>query len=159
MAQTTIHHGSHETIPSDASPGLVFLRDLMNAIDTLEQDPSPLPKLLVPEAKFIFNGNPPASVDQVLVTLRMRSTRLRKYKHNGDLAWDILTKDGRWTVMYEATNVLEFKEDPEGVEVKVRDFGIAELVHGDDGVWKAIEMRSFSDPSPTLPDRRLKSDC
>jgi len=56
--------------------------------------------------------------------------------------------------MYEATTVLEFKEDPEGVEVRARDFGVAELVWGDDSVWKAIEMRSFNDPSPTSPDRR-----
>jgi len=94
MAQTIIYDESHENIPSNASPGLVLLRDLMNAVDLLEQDPSLLPELLAPDTKFIFNGNPPSSVEKVLETLRMRGTKLRKYRHEGDIAWDVARKMG-----------------------------------------------------------------
>jgi len=153
MAETHIHHGSHQSIPDTASPGLVFLREMMNAVDSPHQDPSPVAKLITDDARFIFNGIPATSLDDVFEKLRMRGTQLRKYVHEGEIAWDIAKADGTRTVMYEATTIVEFKEDPEGVEAKVRDFGVMEIVL-QEGSWRAKESRTFADYSPTTPEKR-----
>lgn len=110
----------------------------MPAIDSLDPDPSSLTKFLNPDAKFIFNGAPPRSTEEVLATLRMRSTKLSKYVHKGDIAWDIVKEDGTRTVMYESTCVVAFKEDPEGVEAKVKEFSVNGLVFGGDGNWRPL---------------------
>jgi hypothetical protein len=73
MAKTYIYHRSYENIPPIASPGLLFLRDIMPVIDSLDPDPSPLTKFLTLDAKFIFNGTSPKSTEEVLATFRMRS--------------------------------------------------------------------------------------
>jgi hypothetical protein len=138
MAKTYIYHGSHENVPPTASPGLLFLRDIMPVIDSLDPDPSPLTKFLTPDAKFIFNGTSPKSIEEVLATLRMRSTKLSKYVHEGDITWDVVNEDGTRTVMYEATCIVAFKEDPAGVEARVRNFSVNELVFGGDGTWRPL---------------------
>lgn len=65
--------------------------------------------------------------------------------------------DGTRTLMYESTCVVGFKEDGEGMEARFREFSVAELV-GDDGEWKARELRSFMDPSPMVHERRGKKE-
>jgi hypothetical protein len=50
-----------------------------------------------------------------------------------------------------------FKEDEGGIECRVREFSVVELVC-EDGKWKAEELRSFMDPSPTAPERRGKRE-
>jgi hypothetical protein len=158
MAQTYIYNGSHDNIPPTASAGFLFLRDIMPIIDSLDPDHSSLKKYLTPDVKFIFNGSSPTSVEKVLETLRMRSTKLSKYVHEGDIAWDIVKEDGTRTVMYESTCIVAFKEDPEGVEARVREFSVNELVLGDDGSWRAVELRVFMDPSPTDKDKQLPEE-
>jgi hypothetical protein len=69
----------------------------------------------------------------------------------------MLKEDGTRTLMYESTCVVGFKGDEEGVECKVREFSIVELVC-EEGKWKAKELRSFMDPSPTAPERRGKRE-
>jgi hypothetical protein len=50
--------------------------------------------------------------------------------------------------MYKSTNVVAFKEDPDGVEARVRWFNINELVKVEDGTWRCPDMRAFMDPLP-----------
>lgn len=87
----------------------------------------------------------------------MRTTKVSKYVHQGDIAWDIAKEDGTHTVMYESTSIIAFKEDPEGVEARVREFSVLELAKADDDreTWKLVEMRTFMDPSPTEKSKRL----
>lgn len=157
MAQTHIYHGPYQSIPSTASPGFLFLRDFLEIMDSLSGDPSRITKLLIPTATFIFNGIPAASTEAVIETLRSRSVKLREYRHESDVAWDIVKEDGTRTLMYESTLVVGFKGDEEGVECKIREISVVELVC-EDGKWKAEEFRSVMDPSPTLPERRGKKE-
>ena len=73
------------------------------------------------------------------------------------MAWDVVKLGGTRTLMYESTCVVGFKGNEEGVECKVREFGVVELVC-EDGKWKAKDLRSFMDPSPTAPERRGKKE-
>lgn len=149
MATTSIHQGSYQSISSDASPGLVWLKSFMPTIDSLNGgDYTALQQYLGPRATFITNNSEPKLAEQVLPMLAMRSTMVSKFLHDVHTVWDIGKEDGKRTVLYESTSTTVFKDDEEGQEILVREFNIIELATNDQGVLTAVELRTYMDPSP-----------
>jgi hypothetical protein len=152
MAQTHIHVGSCETITPDASPGLLFLSQLLPALDSLEPDTTLLLGLLTPDCVFVINSRPPAPAEHVMGMLAMRGNMLSKFGHDVHTAWDVLNDDGSRTVLFESTSVSVFNGDPEKVEAKVKEFSILELVSTEGkesgAPWKARELRTYMDQTP-----------
>lgn len=172
MTEASIHRGPYTAIPPTASPGLLFLRDLLPALDSLgpfdakpsehgaaaADQPLPPPDLrqyLAPGATFIMNGGPPIQAVDVLQMLPKRSERLSRFHHDVRMAWDVAADDGsgRRTVMYESTSISTFKADPDAVEVRVAEFNVVELVPVADPATgktslKALQLRAFLDGAP-----------
>jgi hypothetical protein len=159
MAQTTIHQGSFDAIPPTATPGLLWLKDYIAIVDSLDGDAGRIASFTTSEARFVFNGNVGGTTSQVAAMLGKRSEKLRAFRHEGAVAWDIAKEDGTRTVLFESTSVTEFKEDNEGTGARVAEFGVVELVKeasGGDapGCWKASELKMFMDPSPIVNRRK-----
>lgn len=158
MEPTTTHTGSHLAIPDTASPGLVFLKHFLPVLDSLEVNSETslaLTAVLAPGATFTVNGGPPQTTEQILPMLLMRAQKLAAFGHNVSQAWDIPSANsgGGRTLMYEGTSSTVFKEDPEGLEVKVAEFNIVELVpvgqaEGGLAGFRAAELRTFMDAAP-----------
>lgn len=145
MAETHTHHGSIDTIPSDASLGLLFLKSFLPIIDSLNFDGEALSKLLTPDATFNINHHAPMATEIVLSVLSNRSTMVAKFGHELDTVWDIAKEDGTRTVLYQSTSTTVFKDDSE--ELKVKEFNVIELVSTEDGL-KAWQLRTYMDASP-----------
>lgn len=82
----------------------------------------------------------------------MRNSKLSKYSHHVNNAWEIATVPDDHTrsvtVMYESTVELVFKEDPEKTVIRVPQFTVLELRHCDvDGALKLRESRVYTDRS------------
>lgn len=156
MAQTHIHKGSYQSIPGNASPGLLFLKAILPELDSLGPflGTPQLANYLAPNATFIINNGAPVEASNVLGMLEMRASKLEKFGHNVDMAWDIDNADGSRTVMYESTSVTVFKEDKEGVEVRIKEFNIIELAASSDGKGlnglHAVQLRAYLDGSPVV---------
>jgi hypothetical protein len=159
MPEVHVHHGSYDSIPATASPGLVFLRKFLPALDSLHPSSNPILPFLAPNATFTISGNLSQSVDQILLMLDMRSKHLAKFHHEVTAAWDIeLEHDGsgreRRTVMYESSSITVFKHDPDQLEVKVGEFNIVELerssgeAEGGQQDFVAVELRTYMDAGP-----------
>ncbi|KAM3549727.1 hypothetical protein ARSEF4850_008697 [Beauveria asiatica] len=165
MTDVQVHCGPYESIPDTASPGLLFLRRLLPALDSLGpfdardgQRPPQLVRLLAPNATFVMNGGPPLPAVDVLQMLPRRADRLARFRHDVRMAWDIASRGdgdgaGRRIVMYESTSVSVFKADPEAVEVRVAEFNIVELVlvadpETGEAELKALQLRAFLDGGP-----------
>src|SRR5438046_831363 len=88
-----IHHGSYESIPQNASPGLRFLKDLMPRLDSLEPDINPTTLSLAPGASFVVNGGDPITMDAAQPMFKMRSESLSLFRHDVKVAWDIEKSD------------------------------------------------------------------
>lgn len=157
MAETNTHKGPYDGIGSDASPGLLFLKKLMPALDSLgpfdgELD---LKRYLTADATFIMNSGYAIAAEGILQMLPKRSSQLSKFHHDVHMAWDIAATDGsgKRTVMYESTSISQFKLDPEAVEVKVGEFNVVELVPVTDSATgktelRASQLRAFLDGAP-----------
>ncbi|RFU24204.1 hypothetical protein B7463_g12133, partial [Scytalidium lignicola] len=74
--------------------------------------------------------------DSLLLTLTHPKLLVRPQRQ---IAWNIAKEDGGRTVIYESTSFTVVKDDEEGVEVKVKEFSIAELVKEADDTLKAVE--------------------
>lgn len=154
MAQTYIHKGPYQSIPEDASPGLLFLKALLPALDSLGpfHGTPDVANYLAPNAVFIINNGGPVQAASVLGMLEMRASKLSKFGHAVEMVWDIDNADGSRTLMYESTSVTVFKEDSEGVEVKIKEFNVIELAKSVDGKGlhglQAIQLKAYLDGSP-----------
>src|SRR6516164_7729350 len=104
-----IHYGSYESIPQNASPGLLFLKELLPRLDSLEPDAKPITLFLAPGAGFVVNGGNPSTIDVVQSMFKMRSEKLSLFRHDVKVAWDIEKSDMKRTVMYESVSVTTFK--------------------------------------------------
>jgi hypothetical protein len=164
MASThTIHLGHIDTISMNQSPGLLFLRKFLPAVDSLDPTLGDyLSKFLAPNATFTINDNDPIPFKDVLPMLQMRSKSLSKFSHHVHTAWDLENaatslpesklseKPGR-TVMYESISVTVFKNDPEQMEVAVKEFNIIELEESDSATGlQAVELRTYMDKQPVM---------
>jgi len=148
MASTTIHHGSYQSIPTSASPGLLFLKAFLPILDSLDPaDVALLSRHLSPDATFAINNGTAMPAENVLPMLSTRGQKLSAFGHDVRIAWDIAKEDGSRTLMYESTSSTVFKEDAEGAVAEVKEFNIIELVPAGGGL-KADELRTFMDASP-----------
>ena len=156
------HRGPVEDIPPTASPGLLFLQRFLPALDSLDPAAGNLvSSFLAPNATFDINGNV-TPADQMLPMFEMRGTSLSKFGHRVAFAWDIehieeeadkqgSGKKSKRTVMYESTSFSVFKNDPDQVEAKVREFNVIELeedVDAEPGKLRATALRGYMDPQP-----------
>jgi hypothetical protein len=154
MAQTHVHRGTYQSIPDDASPGLLFLRAILPALDSLGpfKGTPELATYLAPNATFIINNGAPVEASQVLGMLEMRASKLTSFEHVVQSAWDVDNGNGSRTVMYESASVTVFAEDKEGVQVRIREFNIIELAASSDGKGihglHAVQLRAYLDGSP-----------
>ncbi|KAH9893090.1 hypothetical protein F4778DRAFT_784547 [Xylariomycetidae sp. FL2044] len=155
MAQTTIHQGPYESIPSTASPGLLFLKELLPVLDSLEPDQAALRSLLSPDATFTSNAHPTNSLNTVLPLFARRGEKVARFHHEVSYAWDIAaepggsTTAGARTVLYESVSTTVFKGDPDANEAKVKEFNIVELAPKKaGGPLHAVALRTIMDASP-----------
>ncbi|QPG94025.1 hypothetical protein C2857_004095 [Epichloe festucae Fl1] len=154
MAQTFIHHGSHHSIPPDSPPGLLFLKAILPALDALgpSRGTPGLANLLAPDATFTINNGAPVDAADVVKMLGLRASRLSRFGHSLERAWDVDMGNGSRTVMYESTSATVFKEDAEGVEVRIKEFNVIELepshVGRGRGGLQAVKLTAYLDASP-----------
>ncbi|KAH6660813.1 hypothetical protein BKA67DRAFT_549267 [Truncatella angustata] len=141
MATTSVHIGSYESIPSSASPGLVFLKELLPSWDALGKPSKPVREFFNNETVFVTNSNDPTPVGQVLQGLIKRVDRLAKLHREVSVAYDIGKEDGSRTVIFEAINTRVLKNDPSNTEVKGKEVTILELKPVD-GKLVALEART-----------------
>jgi hypothetical protein len=150
MAQVSVHRGPYTSIPSDTSPGLRFLKGILQALDSLEPPATPIGAFLSPSAQFIINGGKPIPSSAISSMLSSRREKLIAFRHDVTVAWDVEKDDGKRTVMYESVSITVFKSDPENQEVKVPEFNVIELDPNQNGRegFVATELRSYMDTTP-----------
>jgi hypothetical protein len=145
MSTTTIIHEGHiDTIPNDASPGLVFLKNFLPVLDSLEAKPHISP-FLAPNAQFSSNRDPPTTQEDTERMLAMRSTMLDKFYHVVSKVWEIPNRRG-CTIIFDSESVTQFRGDE--IEVRVAELNIWELQNDDKGVLKFVQGKSYMDPDP-----------
>jgi hypothetical protein len=151
-ATVSAHRGHYGSIPSDASLGLLFLKSMLPALDSLDPLTNPIIPFLSPNARFIVNGGSPIPVSEVIAMLDARAEKLSVFHHDILAAWDVEIDGGKRTVMYESVSVTAFSNDVEKKEVKVPEFNIVELEPMDGGVEGliAVELRCYMDAKPIM---------
>jgi hypothetical protein len=145
MKPTTvsIHEGAIDTIPENASQGLLFLKEFLPILDSLDTQPR-IDPFVTPDAQFIINGDPPSTVKQLVGMFAMRTKLLQKFNHAVSKAWEIPNERG-CTVIFESESVSQFRGDE--IELRVAELNIWELIHDGEGVLKLEKTKSFMDPS------------
>ena len=139
-----IHHGSYESIPSNASPGLLFLKMFLPILDSLDEFP-PIHHYVSPDARFVINGEAPLSLAKVSEMFGMRRKAVQKFKHDVSVAWEIQREKG-YSVIFEGTSATQFRSDD--VECQVAEMNVWELeTSGYGEELKLVEARCWMDPS------------
>ena len=103
--------------------------------------------LLHPDAVFIINKGPSIEANDMLPMFSMRPAKVARFGHDTHVLWDMAHEDGSRTAMFESTSFTVFKENNEGMEVRVKEFNVVELVMCDSEL-KSLEVRTYMDPSP-----------
>lgn len=85
----SIHHGPYETIPRNASPGLLFLQRFLPVADSLDPNESSIGTFFTPNAPILIGSNPPASASDAVPLLQVRGRHLAHFHHEVHLAWDM----------------------------------------------------------------------
>jgi hypothetical protein len=165
MGKVTIHNGPYTAITENASPGLQFLTQFLPALDSLDPSCHPVAPFLTPNASIIVGSQPANPGNRVIPLLEVRSKHLDRFRHDVHVVWDIehtsedqnqdIQGDTRRTVMFEATSVTVFKNDPDQFEIKVKEFNILELVSSSSSSGQkdkegllAREIRTYMDARP-----------
>ena len=139
-----IRTGSYESIPSDASPGLLFLKQFLPILDSLDEDP-PIAQFVSPDVRFIINQEAPTSLAKLAEMLGMRRERVRLFKHDVFKAFEIQREMG-FTVIFESTSTTQFNGDD--VKLVVAEVNIWELERQENsGELQLVEARCWMDPS------------
>ncbi|EYE92901.1 uncharacterized protein EURHEDRAFT_414847 [Aspergillus ruber CBS 135680] len=158
----TIHHGPYTTIPTNTSPGLQFLKSFLPALDCLDPISKPVAPFLHPDAPIYVGSNPPSTGRNVVPLLEVRSKHLSAFHHDMEVAWDIVPdgSDGHTrTVMFQATSVTVFRNDPDQFAVRVEEFNVLELKKilrelgpgqelEEQLEFQVVEMRTYFDARP-----------
>lgn len=84
------HNGPYEDIPTSASPGLLFLKQLMPALDSLDPDANPLSRFTTPSSTF-STGNSSTTTDPEALheMFKHRASMLESFHHKLVNAWDV----------------------------------------------------------------------
>jgi hypothetical protein len=88
-ASVTIHHGPSETIPTTASPGLLFLQRFLPAADSLDLNNHCIRPFFTPNAPILIGSNPPTTASDAVPLLQVRGRHLAHIHHDVHLAWDM----------------------------------------------------------------------
>ncbi|KAK9482761.1 hypothetical protein V1527DRAFT_316580 [Lipomyces starkeyi] len=168
MSQKSVHVGEYHSIPDDASPGLLFMKEFLPVLDSLNENTS-IAKFVLPETRFIVGDNI-INADAFATMVRVRSSKLSFFYHHVKHAWDLPApsmagddrSSGRRTVLYESVSITKFKDDPQQLPVQVPEFNVIELEPSasDRGKFVAVELRSYLDPKPVIQRReQLRSSA
>jgi hypothetical protein len=142
----SIHHGSRESIPSNASRGLLFLKTFLPILDSLAEDvSSSIPAYVSSKAQFIMNHEPPLSFEKLSEMFSTRREMLQLFKHNVSKAWEI-QREGGGTVIFESVSTTQFKDDDVELEVSEMNAWELEVAEGT-GELKLVEARCWMDPA------------
>lgn len=85
----SVHHGPYETIPPDASPGLLFLQRFLPVADSLDPNECSIRPFFTPNAPILIGSNPPTSASDAVPLLQVRDRHLAHFHHEVHLAWDM----------------------------------------------------------------------
>ncbi|CAI7584154.1 unnamed protein product [Penicillium manginii] len=143
---TSIHHGPYETIPPTASPGLLFLKSFLPAVDTLDPTIHPLSPLFTPNAPILICINLPSTASATFPLLKVRIWDINLSQKDAATTNETEnnSKHGmsdkttlyaplpglmhlKRTAMFEAMSSTNFRNDPDEFVVKVREFNILDL--------------------------------
>lgn len=154
MAKAYIHNGPLETIQPDSSPGLLFLKAFLPAVDSLFPDTTALEAFLAPKAVFIINGGDPITAETIFGMFKARSQRLKSFGRDLKSAWDVEMESGKRMVLYETVSVTIFNDDEEKA-IKIPEFSTIELEPSEGGVEGLVAsvLKAFMDTNPIIHRR------
>jgi hypothetical protein len=178
-ASGSSYTGLLEDIPPTASPGLLFLKAWIPALDSLEDAGHRNLNFLVSPSALIYNNSKPpnllATDPEIAIKGRPESKEAKRARALKSLSrvlrgtWDI-QKEGKLEtrlVFFESINQYIFNGDA-GDPVMMAEAVTLELEkvseedqtwqHGGVGGWRAIEVRSWYSPEPIIT-RRAQLGC
>jgi hypothetical protein len=99
MSTYTHFKGPLQSIPSNASPGILYLKSFLPIVDSKKVN---LQDIISPEALLVSNGSPPTKFTDVLPMFERRSEMLDHFSHEDYPveAWDLAGADGKRTVIF-----------------------------------------------------------
>jgi hypothetical protein len=139
-----VHRGSYQSIPSSASPGLLFLKLFLPIIDSLDESQS-LDRFCLPGAQFHSTLGDPVLLEQLPEIFRKRRDMLQFFSHDVSSAWEI-EGERSCTVIFEGVSRTQFKGDC--MSLTVAEMNVWELEREKEGgELKLIQARCYMDPS------------
>jgi hypothetical protein len=99
MSTYTHFKGPLQSIPSDSSLGLQYLKSFLPIVDSKKVT---LQDVVSPEAVLVSNGSPPAKFTDLLPMFDKRSEMLNHFSHEDHPieAWDLVGAEGKRTVIF-----------------------------------------------------------
>jgi hypothetical protein len=171
----SVYKGLLEDIPSTASPGLLFIKAWIPAIDSLEDAEHRNLNLLVSPSALIYNNskppNPLACDPDIAIKGRSHSKEAKRARVLKSLsrelrrAWDIQNEGEVDTrlVFFDSINQYTFNGDDsdpvimaESVTLDLERVPEREQAgqHGGIGGWRIREVRSWHSPEPIMTRRK-----
>jgi hypothetical protein len=160
------------SIPTDASPGLLYLKAYLEASDSLESKDGDIGKLVKPGCVMHNNSAPPVIMQPMPAPPTNSEAPSKRAKRSAALqsltrelrrAWDIDNGNGKRTVIYDSKQYFTFAADVEN-PVCMPEAGTMELERvpegkeGGIGGWWAVELRSWHD-RVGLREKRAQLGC
>jgi hypothetical protein len=82
IGEAYIFEGSPESIPSDASPGTLWLKSFWESLDSLDATTAPsLAKVVTSNCQFHINGAPPKDLKHLQQSFEQRTALLSEFSH------------------------------------------------------------------------------
>ena len=149
MAQSSIHRGSYESIPSTATPGMLWIKEFLTIIDAVDDGVNAgLTSYVKPDARFMWNNQEASTIttDAVVSTLAQRNQAVASFHHEVSSVFDVPGEGDARTVILESVANITAKGG--GPTKRAPDVCVIELVKDADGSLKGTELRTYVDNSP-----------